>query len=213
MPMATEKGPPGIHSLEQCLWYLLTLACARNYADVFRRDPGQFGSEEIGARGAIRTSDHSEIGSGTRSYGASIALAHAPEFWTDDAALRASLPVQRMHQQLSLLRFLARQSDSSRPPRPRRSRSRRAASRSSGISADPSRRRRASQICKPQLFGGLFAGARARFFVDFHRGGPDGNTGLCASCRSWRGGTCRLPGDLQSRRICRNAYGRAKTRL
>src|SRR5256885_16789765 len=77
--------------------HLRTPVGARNYPDVVRRNPGQFGFEEIGARSTFRAPDRSEIRSGTRSDGADFALAHTAKFWTHDAAVRAALSFQRMH--------------------------------------------------------------------------------------------------------------------
>src|SRR5437899_3816641 len=45
----------------------------------------------------------------------------------------------------------------------------------SRISADPSRRRRASEICEPRLSGRMRACARPRLFVNLYRGRPDGD--------------------------------------
>src|SRR5438445_1273250 len=82
-------------------WRLRTLAWARNYSDVVRRNPGQFGFEEIGGRSTFRAPDRPEIRSGTRSDGADFALPHSAKFWTYDAAVRAALSFERMHQQRS----------------------------------------------------------------------------------------------------------------
>src|SRR5439155_27087470 len=156
-------------------WDLRTLTCARNYPDVICRNLGQFASKEIGARSALRATDRLEIRPGARSDGASFALTYATKLWTDDAPVRSAISFQRMHQQLSLLRFLARQSDPACHPRGGWSGCRSPASRSSRISADPSRRRRASEICEPRLSGRMLACACPRLFVNLYRGRPDGD--------------------------------------
>src|SRR5207248_9607174 len=105
---AGQGAEHSIGSPTLCDRHLRRPVCARNYPDVVRRNPGQFGFEEVGARSTFRAADRPEIRSGTRSDGADFALADSAKFWTYDAAVRAALSFQRMHQQLSVLRFLAR---------------------------------------------------------------------------------------------------------
>jgi hypothetical protein len=66
--------------------------------DVVRRDPGQFGPQEIGARPPIRALDHAEVQSGVGGHGASFSRPHRAKFRADDASLRTALPFKRMHQ-------------------------------------------------------------------------------------------------------------------
>src|SRR6266513_6528635 len=93
--------------------HLRTLACARNYSDVVRRNSRQFGPKKIDACPSVPASNRLEVRPGTRSYGAKITRAHTAEFRPDNASLRAALSFERVHQYLSILRFLPGQSNSS----------------------------------------------------------------------------------------------------
>ena len=125
----------------------------------------------------------------------------ATAFWPDNAPLRAAVPFQRVHQQLQILRFFARQSDSAGDAAGRESRRGSPAPRGRGIPQHFAGRGRASEIRVEWLPRSLRArrvrGSRGAGGVTGGR--ADGNPGVFApGCRRC-GGAGGLSGNLSSR--------------
>ena len=152
--------------------------------------------------------------------GGGIAGAPGPAFACDDAAtvrqghppLRAALSFQRVHQQLPVLRFLARQSDPARDAVARRSETRGATRCGSRAFATSCSSRASIRSLFPAVtWRDCVAALHPGLAGHLARSRADGNGGLPAAGRGGRGRPGGLSGDLRPQRLRGHAHRRAET--
>ncbi len=136
-----------------------------------------------------------------------------PPFRPHHAAVRAALRLQRVRQQLFLLRVLARRGHPAHHAQRRAGRARGAAPARSGLPQPPAGGRRTPEIRLRRLPAGLPGRPQAVHPHPRHRGRADGGRSIRGNRRPWRGRVGRLSGNLRPRGLSDTAHRRAEEEL